>query len=149
VSPELEQVVHVLQAAAGPAILVSGTGLLLLTMTNRFGRVIDRSRAIARESRTPEARPRDALRAEALVLLRRALLLRGAITLSATSVLFVALTVTFTFFAALQGLRVEAWILGSFALALGCLVAGMMLFIADVALSLRALRLEIDPLIAP
>src|SRR4051812_20923004 len=99
-SPELEQVVHVLQAAVGPAILVSGTGLLLLTMTNRFGRVIDRSRAIAREARGPDPRPRDALRAEANVLLRRAHLLRGAITLSAVSVLFVALTVTFTFFAA-------------------------------------------------
>jgi hypothetical protein len=30
----------------GPAILISGVGMLLLTMTNRLGRTIDRSRQL-------------------------------------------------------------------------------------------------------
>ena len=41
------ELVPVLQVAVGPVILISGVGLLLLTMTNRFGRIIDRSRILA------------------------------------------------------------------------------------------------------
>jgi hypothetical protein len=33
-----------LRDAIGPVILISGVGLLLLTMTNRLGRAIDRAR---------------------------------------------------------------------------------------------------------
>jgi len=36
----------VLELAVSPAILVSGIGLLLLSMTNRFGRMIDRARIL-------------------------------------------------------------------------------------------------------
>ena len=38
------EVVPVLQISIGPVILISGVGLLLLSLTNRYGRVIDRSR---------------------------------------------------------------------------------------------------------
>ena len=34
----------ILQTAIGPVILVSGVGLLILSMTNRLGRAIDRAR---------------------------------------------------------------------------------------------------------
>jgi hypothetical protein len=40
----LEQIIPELQDAIGPVILISGVGLLLLTMTNRLGRAIDRAR---------------------------------------------------------------------------------------------------------
>ena len=45
----LTQLVPILQLAIGPVILISGVGLLLLTLTNRFGRMLDRSRAIIHE----------------------------------------------------------------------------------------------------
>lgn len=38
-----------LQLAVGPTILISGVGMMLLSMTNRFGRVIDRSRQLTHE----------------------------------------------------------------------------------------------------
>ena len=37
------ELIPVLQMAVGPVILISGIGLILLSMTNRFGRVIDRA----------------------------------------------------------------------------------------------------------
>jgi hypothetical protein len=43
----LHELVPTIQLAIGPVILVSGVGLLLLSMTNRFGRVIDRSRQLS------------------------------------------------------------------------------------------------------
>ncbi|MEO6486667.1 MAG: DUF2721 domain-containing protein, partial [Thermoanaerobaculia bacterium] len=38
-----------LQLSIGPVILISGVGLILLSMTNGFGRVIDRSRLLAQD----------------------------------------------------------------------------------------------------
>lgn len=43
----LADLIPTLQPAIGPVNLVSGVGLLLLSMTNRPGRVIDRSRPAA------------------------------------------------------------------------------------------------------
>ena len=40
------ELVPILQTSIGPMILISGLGLLLLTMTNRLGRIIDRSRSL-------------------------------------------------------------------------------------------------------
>ena len=39
----VEHLIPIIQTAVGPVILISGLGLLLLTMTNRLGRIIDRS----------------------------------------------------------------------------------------------------------
>ena len=41
----MPDIASILQLAICPVILISGVGLLLLTMTNRFGRVIDREKA--------------------------------------------------------------------------------------------------------
>jgi hypothetical protein len=57
--PSVAELIPVLQIAIGPVILISGVGLLLLSMTNRLGRAIDRSRVLCQELSTeaPEERP--------------------------------------------------------------------------------------------
>ncbi len=52
----LNEIVPVLQVAIGPVILISGVGLLLLTMTNRLGRAIDRARQLKAELRNAPRR---------------------------------------------------------------------------------------------
>lgn len=47
-STPLHELIPPLQVAIGPVILVSGIGLLLLTLRNRFARTIDRSRELVR-----------------------------------------------------------------------------------------------------
>ena len=47
--PSVANLIPVLQMGIGPTILISGVGLLILSMTNRLGRVIDRARIMARE----------------------------------------------------------------------------------------------------
>jgi Protein of unknown function (DUF2721) len=47
----VHELIPVLQVAIGPVILISGVGLLLLTLTNRYGRTIDRSRLLVGELR--------------------------------------------------------------------------------------------------
>ena len=46
----ISDLVTILQTAISPVILISGVGLLLLTMTNRLGRTIDRSRGLSDET---------------------------------------------------------------------------------------------------
>ena len=45
----LANLIPSLQLSIGPVILISGIGLILLSMTNRFGRVIDRARHLTRD----------------------------------------------------------------------------------------------------
>ncbi len=42
-------VVQILTASIAPVIVISGVGLLLLSISNRYGRAIDRVRQLARE----------------------------------------------------------------------------------------------------
>jgi hypothetical protein len=138
----LTQLVPILQLAIGPVILISGVGLLLLTMTNRFGRVLDRSRALNHEA--PDS-PADAaaLRGQIEILHRRAGILRLAVILGSTTVLLVAVLILVLFIAAL--LQVEAgWlIVATFCLSQIALIGSMLAFIRDMNLSLAAVRLEL------
>jgi len=127
-------------------IVISGVGLLLLSMTNRYSRVIDRARELTRDLEgTVESERRGLIVEELQILYRRARILRLAIILSSISILFVGLTV-FSLFAA-QVLRVRADYVSvpSFGLCLVALIGSLYFFIRDVSISLIALELEILP----
>jgi hypothetical protein len=130
--------------AIGPVILISGIGLLLLTMTNRFGRVIDRARQLARDLRTASPVDREAITAQLNILLRRAQIVRAAIALAGLSVLLTALLIVVLFLTALFKLGMASLISAVFIACMVCLVASLGFFIADINISLAALRLEVS-----
>src|ERR1035437_8148222 len=78
----LHELIPVLQVAIGPVILISGVGLLLLTLTNRYGRTIDRSRQLVREQRECTEADRHRLEGQVEILYRRARLIRLSIPLA-------------------------------------------------------------------
>jgi hypothetical protein len=88
--PSVAELIPVLQIAIGPVILISGVGLLLLSMTNRLGRAIDRSRVLCQELRTDASEEQPNRRAQLQILRGRAQLLRRAITLASVSILLAA-----------------------------------------------------------
>lgn len=136
----------VLQTAIGPVILISGIGLLLLTMTNRLGRAIDRARLIGSQLTQVDVSSRPALEAQLRILWRRALLIRTAIALSAASALAAALLVILIFFTAILDLP-TAWLVASlFTACMLFLIVSLTLFIHDINQSLAALRLELQAL---
>jgi hypothetical protein len=139
----LDQLVPLLQVSIGPMILVSAVGLLLLTMTNRLARVVDRARLLAREIRDAAEGDRGRLRGQLDILMSRARLIRSAIALAGLSVLLAGVLIIALFLAKLLGFEV-AWIICT--LFIGCmasLVLAMTEFLRDVNLSLAALRLEL------
>jgi len=110
----LTDLVPILQIAIGPVILISGVGLLLLSMTNRLGRVIDRARGLAAELRKVQAVERPRLSSQLQILVRRAELLRKSIVLATLSVLVAGILIIALFLAALLKLElVFCWWLSS------------------------------------
>ncbi len=124
-------------------ILISGVGLLLLSMTNRLGRVIDRARMLARELPEPPATANARISAQIQVLWSRARLIRLAITLASMSALAAAILIILLFFTALWQIE-TAWIIGVLFIAcMVCLIGSLVVFIHDVNQSLAALKVEL------
>jgi hypothetical protein len=139
----LNEIVPVLQVAIGPVILISGVGLLLLTMTNRLGRAIDRARQLKGELPERTEQDREQVLAQVAIIYRRARMIRLSITLAALSALLASALIIVLFVTAL--LRLENGVLISL-LFIACMVslfASLVAFIRDINLSLHALKLEL------
>ena len=141
--PSISQLIPTLQVAIGPVVLISGIGLLILSMTNRLGRVIDRGRSLVRElNKSPEpGRPR--VQQQLHILSHRAVLLRRAITFATLSVLLAAVLIITLFITALFQLE-DAWLIGIlFVAALASLIVSLVAFLQDLDQSLVAFKLDI------
>ena len=132
-----------LQVAIGPVILISGVGLLLLSMTNRFGRAIDRSRQLESELREATEDDHARLAAQVEILYRRARVIRLSITMAAFSLLLVAVLIIVLFLSVLMKLEVAVAITLLFICCMACLIVSLVAFIRDIQLSLQALKLEL------
>jgi len=139
----LEHLVPALQLSIGPVIVISGVGLILLSMTNRFGRVIDRARNLAELLRGETPCETRQVQSQLHILARRGRLLRLAIELASTSLLLAASLVITLFLVVLLELEAALLITALFILCMLSLIAGLLFFLADVNVSLSALKLEI------
>jgi hypothetical protein len=139
----LQQLIPLIQTSVGPVILISGIGLLLLSMTNRLGRIIDRSRLLVEA--LPKAPPGEQklLIAQVAVLYQRAKLIRLVIILSTMSVLLAGVLVISLFIAALLQLEAAFFVILCFVLCMAALIASLLLFLIELQMSLRALGIEL------
>jgi hypothetical protein len=138
----LENLTTVLQSSISPVALISGVGLLILSMSNRLGRVMDRLRDLLEKRRVANA-PDARADAQITVLHRRADVLRGAITAAATCVLLASTLVLVLFTMAVFGGRLEMLVIGLFASSILSLIISLVLFIFDLNHSLRAIEEEL------
>jgi hypothetical protein len=140
----VSELIPVLQTAIGPVILISGVGLLLLTMTNRLGRVIDRARILDSHLVNLSKADRAKKKAQLAILWKRALLIRLSIIMTACSALFAAILVVVLFLTAILTLEI-AWLITTlFALCMLSLIGALVTFIQDINDSLAALKLELE-----
>jgi len=140
----IEQIIPELRDAIGPVILISGVGLLLLTMTNRLGRAIDRARILKRELSALAGHERGQVQAQVDIIFQRAKIIRFAILFSVTSALLAALLVVTLFLTALLQWQIGWLACLMFIGCLGSLCASLVAFIGDINLSLQALKLELE-----
>lgn len=136
------EIIPILQTAIAPTILISGVGLLLLTMTNRLGRVIDRYRVLLRDiqNAAPENRARYDIQLK--VLWRRAKLVRLAIALAAASELLASVLIIVIFSVAVTQIEIT-WLIGSiFTACMLSLIGSLIAFLWDINLSVASFKHE-------
>jgi Protein of unknown function (DUF2721) len=141
----LTDLITTLTLSIGPVILISGVGLILLSMTNRLGRVIDRSRLLSCELLDASDADRKRILAGLRILSRRANIARAGIALAILSVLLTSLLIISLFLGALLQMDIAAFVVTLFILCMLSLVSSLSLFLFDINLSLKALWLEIPP----
>jgi hypothetical protein len=141
----LTDLITTLQLSIGPVILISGVSLILLSMTNRLGRVIDRSRLLSRELLGASDTDRKRILAGLRILSRRANIARAGIALAILSILLTSLLIISLFLGALLQMDIAAFVVTLFILCMLSLVSSLFLFLFDINLSLKALWLEIPP----
>ena len=141
----LTDLIPTLQLSISPVILISGIGLILLSMTNRFGRVIDRSRLLNYDLHGASEMQRATILAELRILSSRGRIVRTSVALAALSALLAAFLIISLFLGALFELAVGVVLSIAFILCMLCLISALLLFLWDINLSLTALWLDLPP----
>jgi len=133
-----------IQLAITPVILITGLGSLMLSMTNRLGRIVDRTRIQAGQVQTAKDGDRGHAEAQLRILYRRAGLVRRAVMFNTLSMFTSGLLVVVIFVSALAGVEAGPLILALFMGAIGFLLTALGFFLSDINLALKALGLEVD-----
>jgi len=134
-------VAHAVQLAVAPVFLLTGIGAFVAVMTNRLGRVIDRSRVW--EERLEVAAPESlaTLRADLAVLSRRAKLNGRAITLCTMTALLVCTMIAVLFLSAFLQFDATIPVALLFIAAMLCFFLGLLWFLREIYLATKSLRI--------
>jgi hypothetical protein len=139
-----EEFAKLLQILISPMILISGVGLLLLSITNRIARPIDRIRMIIKELPRMGAEEQQINRRELKVFYKRARILQASIASVACSMLASAMIIILLFLMYLFGIQLEIGVFLCFIFSILFLLASVLFFLWDISLSLKALGYEVD-----
>ena len=140
----VSEFIQMMQASIASVAMISGVGLLLLSMTNRYGRTIDRLRLLIKEAAgTTDAQNKAKLAFQIKVMYERCRLVRMAVILASSSIFFVALTILLIFVSQLLSVNPGMVTVTAFSLSLVCLVISLMFLIKDLTISLKAVETEI------
>ena len=133
-----------IQLAITPVILLSGVGALMLTLTNRMARIVDRTRSLAGQVQSAVGEERPHLVTQLEILWHRAGLIRLAVTLAGLSMLFSCGLVLVILVDAVLQRDFGFSLVAVFVVSIGCLIASLLAFLRDIWLSLRAVQLEVE-----
>ncbi len=134
-------VANVIDLAVAPVFLLAGISGLLVVLTNRLGRTIDRSRSLqATESEFMPEQHRQAIQREMSALLRRVQLSHVAIGMSTLSAILVCLVIVALFLGSLLQLNVAFIVASLFIVCMLILGLAFSAFLLEVLVSTRTLR---------
>ena len=131
-----------IQLAVAPVFLLAGIGAFLNVMAQRLARVVERGRSLEREYASLDEGRRQLVASELCLLDRRVTLVNLAITACTAAALLVCVLVAMLFVADVTELafgRPIAWL---FVVSMLLLVVGLSLFLWEVRLAMKALRIR-------
>jgi type IV secretory pathway VirB6-like protein len=139
----LSSLLPIIQLAITPVILISGMGALMITLTNRMARIVDRTRQLAELMPQADADERQHLEDRLRIMWRRTLMIRRAVTTNALSMLVSCVLIVVLFAAAMFDWNMRAVVLALFAASILLLTASRVDFLRDIFVSLHALQLQV------
>lgn len=137
------QLIQALQGSIAPCVLISGDGLLLLSMSNRLSRPIERIRHLCDMIKAHPLRDHQAAHEQIRIMYKRCELLRSAIACIIYSIVLISFIVLLLFLDAFYSWPVSFLINTFFILSLVFLTASMIFFLLDIRGSLDSLNIEI------
>jgi hypothetical protein len=134
----------VIQLAVTPVILLSGVGALMITLTNRMARIVDRTRKLAEQLHGAPEHERVHFDEPLDIMWRRAKLVRLAVTLAGLSMLLSCLLVMVIFVDASMHREFGLEMVVIFVASIVCLILSLTAFLRDIWMSLWALRIDVQ-----
>lgn len=137
---------QVLSTALTPITLISGVGIMMMSMTARYNHATNRIRQLMRERDQAQGRTLKDVDAEIDLIFHRASLLRKGSLCLAVSAVCTAIQVAITVFQSfiIDGLEIING--GLLMMSVGCIIAASLLFAMEIRISLHALGLIIEHL---
>lgn len=145
VSPpiNINDVPQAIQLALGPAFLLTAIAGLLNVMASRLARIIDRGRSLTEGARPTEPRIHAAIEQEIGSLELRRRLAGSAITACTIAALLVCMIISALFLEVMISFPL-GWLIGIlFTAATWALVVGLAMFVREVRLSARTVRIPV------
>ena len=143
-TPAVNEIAHLISLAIAPVFLLAGIGSILNVLAARLARVVDRARRLEIEFETIELDKQGPARAEVRLLDRRMTVVNLAISCCTASALLVCMVVAILFVADLASFQFGRVIAYLFILTMVMLIAGLLLFLYEVRLAMRSLRIRRD-----
>lgn len=133
---DLSALTPAIQLAVAPVFLLTAISGFLTVLTNRLGRIIDRNRSL---NDLTECLSGDQ-KIEKNVLDRRATLVNWAISACGLSALFVCILIAGLFLGSLLWTHATLLVSSLFVLAMVSLIVGLLLFLAEISLTIKTVR---------
>ncbi len=137
----VESIAHVIQTAIAPVFLLTGIASMLVVLTNRLGRIIDRGRML--EGHLPDLTGEHhvVVGQDLRMLSRRARLINQAIGLFTMAALLVCVIIALLFASEYLRPDISRLIAALFVVTMLALIAGLVSFQREVYLATQSLRI--------
>jgi len=138
---DVDSISHVVSISVAPVFLLAGISGLLMVLTNRLARTIDRSRSL-HKTLTDQTQPqyKMAIEKEMASLVKRGRFINLAINLAAVSALMVCFVIITLFVGGLSNYNVALAVASLFIFCMTLLSASISCFLVEVFIATRTLR---------
>jgi hypothetical protein len=141
-APTVSTIAETIQLSLSPVFMLAGIGALLNMLVGRLARVVDRARALEQLHPRSSGPEHDRHVWELRLLDHRMRVINNALAAVTSSAVMTCLVVALLFVAELMDLRFGRYLAVAFILAMALLIWGLVLFMWEVRLSLRAIRIR-------
>ncbi len=138
----ISSIAHTIQLSVAPVFLLAGIGGILNVVATRLSRVVDRVRTLESDVPTADEQLRARELRELAILDRRMSVCHLSIGLCTTSALLICSVVMILFLAGLTAMNFAVPVSLLFIGAMACLIAGLLLFLAEVTIATRFVRVS-------